>query len=292
MLLRVATMLVWAFATAAAAQDEYVYPGSSRGPRVLLPYGAMSFADTARFEPNDWRSGESRSDPSRTIGAPDNDFVSLGCGPAHLIVQFTDNVLRDVQGPDLYVFEFGPQREATAVEISVDGRSWIPVGRAEGATTGIDIQGHTGDYRYVRLTNLSESCGRSTPGADIDAVAAIGAGPLEFLFDSSVLFDTNQATLRTDAPAALEEFAAELQRRNPARAFVIGHADSVGDDRDNLILSEQRAATVQAYLTRRLPNAEIRTFSYGETRPLASNDDEDGRARNRRVEVLIVPRHP
>lgn len=290
MLFKIALIVASVIATTAEAQDEFHYRDQSGGPLVLLPYGAVSFADRAHFQPRDWRAGEHRADPTSAVGAPDDSMVSLGCGRAHLVLEFTDNVLVNIPGPDLYVFEDGPVREATDVAISANGEDWIDVGRADGALAEVDIGERTGVYRFVRLTNRSASCENDTPGADIDAIAAIGSGPLQQLFQSSILFDFNEDTLRTDALPTLDGLSAELLRLNPARAFVVGHADGIGSDRDNLDLSERRAATVRAYLAARQPGADIRVSAYGEARPIDDNNTEAGRARNRRVEVLIVPR--
>jgi outer membrane protein OmpA-like peptidoglycan-associated protein len=166
----------------------------------------------------------------------------------------------------------------------------VEVGRADGALAEVDIGERAGTFRFVRLTNRSGSCDENAPGAEIDAIAAIGSGPLQQLFQSSILFDFNRDTLRAGALPTLDALSAELQRLNPARAFVVGHADSVGSDSDNIHLSERRAAAVQGYLAERQPGADIRVSAYGEARPIAGNDTETGRERNRRVEVLIVPR--
>ncbi|HEY6843253.1 MAG TPA: OmpA family protein [Thermoanaerobaculia bacterium] len=54
-------------------------------------------------------------------------------------------------------------------------------------------------------------------------------------------------------------------------------------------MSNNRAAAVRDYLASVLPGVRFRTMGYGETRPIASNDDEDGRQKNRRVAIIIFP---
>ena len=106
--------------------------------------------------------------------------MTSGCGGV-LTLRFTDNVLVDIPGFDLYVFEIGPMTEPSHVEISADGDRWIDIGNIEGGTAAIDIGPHVKAadiFRYVRLTDLKSDCDSAYPGADIDAVGAIGASAL------------------------------------------------------------------------------------------------------------------
>ncbi len=71
---------------------------------------------------------------------------------------------------------------------------------------------------------------------------------------------------------------------------VYGHTDSTGSDAYNQTLSESRARTVADYLAMRgVSEARIRSKGFGETMPVADNAAEEGRAKNRRVEIKIVP---
>jgi OOP family OmpA-OmpF porin len=140
-------------------------------------------------------SAEKYSKPDQTIGPPDYvhdrqeppGYVTLGCGGI-LIVRFADNVLVDVDGPDLYLFEIGPDVEPTEVSISKDGISWIGIGKVSGGTAEIDISKYAkpGEiFQYVRLTDLKSACGGGYPGADIDAIGAIGSS-VQITLKSSV----------------------------------------------------------------------------------------------------------
>lgn len=112
---------------------------------------------------------------------------------------------------------------------------------------------------------------------------------------SDVTFDFDKASLRDNAKPTLDRLA-ELIKASPAGAISIeGHTDAKGDDDYNKRLSEQRAAAVKEYLVGKgIDAAKLTTIGLGELRPVAPNaaadggDDEAGRQRNRRVEVILA----
>lgn len=103
-----------------------------------------------------------------------------------------------------------------------------------------------------------------------------------------ILFDTGRSEVKPESRPALEEIA-RLAEQNPGFRFkVVGHTDMTGALEANLKLSEARAsAVVQALVTRyRIPPERLQGFGVGPLSPIASNDTDDGRARNRRVELV------
>ena len=104
---------------------------------------------------------------------------------------------------------------------------------------------------------------------------------------TGVTFDNDQATLRPDAVAILDRAALTLQQWGNVKVEVAGHTDSWSDDAHNLNLSQRRAETVRAYLIGRGVAADrLSARGYGESRPIADNATEIGRAQNRRVELV------
>jgi outer membrane protein OmpA-like peptidoglycan-associated protein len=104
----------------------------------------------------------------------------------------------------------------------------------------------------------------------------------------NLYFDTNSATLKPESDAALAEIQ-KLLRTNPQKKLlVVGHTDNVGQIDYNLDLSKRRAASVVNALTTRYGVETQRLSPYGVANlaPVASNASEDGRARNRRVELV------
>ncbi|MBQ2510591.1 MAG: PD40 domain-containing protein [Bacteroidales bacterium] len=99
-----------------------------------------------------------------------------------------------------------------------------------------------------------------------------------------IFFETAKATLLETSLAALDRLAEALLRHPSLRLEVGGHTDNVGSDEDNQLLSERRAKAVYEYLVARGVDATRLTYrGYGESRPVASNDNAEGRAKNRRT---------
>jgi outer membrane protein OmpA-like peptidoglycan-associated protein len=104
-----------------------------------------------------------------------------------------------------------------------------------------------------------------------------------------VLFASGQAELVEGGRASLEEVVDLLQTEPDKQIRVEGHTDSLGDAAANMLLSEQRALSVRESLIALGVNPErISAVGMGEDFPIASNDDEEGRARNRRVDVILL----
>jgi len=172
-----------------ASAEQKCY--TDRGKEVCFPLGARSFADhvTSFFMGKPATKFASARVVSTTLGEPDYvkrkgqdskaqpDNLTLGCGGT-LTLQFRDNALIDVPGPDLYVFEIGPDVEPTHLSISTDGKGWINVGTIKGGLASVDISKFVAPgkrYQFVRLQDARKHCGSRWPGADIDAVGAIGS---------------------------------------------------------------------------------------------------------------------
>ena len=298
LLSRFSVMACMAMAAPTLAQQNETreYQDGKRGT-VVLPQGDKSFADvvvdravgTGTIE-------DSASDPQVILGPPDfsgnvNDgsFLSLGCDGT-VILQFADNALVDVEGPDLYVFEVGPKVEGMTLSISEDGEAWVDLGDISGGRAEVDLAGLVptdASYRFVRLTDDGDGCGTRFAGADVDAVAAIGS-TLRFVLDGAVLFAVDSTELRSEAQEALDALAQDIADAGLSEFRVVGHTDSTGDDTYNLALSKDRALAVRDYLSRQsiLEDVTVTAQGRGEAEPIADNATDKGRSVNRRVEII------
>lgn len=107
---------------------------------------------------------------------------------------------------------------------------------------------------------------------------------------AGVTFAFDRYDIQPQFRPTLDEVAETLRGYPSTLIDVYGHTDSVGSDAYNQTLSENRARSVADYLSGRgVQAARIATRGYGETQPVADNATEEGRARNRRVELRIVP---
>jgi outer membrane protein OmpA-like peptidoglycan-associated protein len=105
----------------------------------------------------------------------------------------------------------------------------------------------------------------------------------------SVLFPTGKSTLLPASRRGLDEVAAALAR-TPQQMTVEGHTDSRGPEQMNQTLSERRANAVVAYLANKgIPRDRMHAEGMGEDQPVADNSTAEGRANNRRVEIVLIP---
>jgi outer membrane protein OmpA-like peptidoglycan-associated protein len=106
-----------------------------------------------------------------------------------------------------------------------------------------------------------------------------------------LLFATDSFAVRPDLRADLFTVASSLQRYPQSTVQVVGHTDSDGDAEYNQRLSERRASAVSAVLGEAgVPPSRLQPIGRGESQPVASNLSEEGKALNRRVEIVILPR--
>jgi outer membrane protein OmpA-like peptidoglycan-associated protein len=125
--------------------------------------------------------------------------------------------------------------------------------------------------------------------ASIGAVKQESRG-LVITLSGSVLFASNKDTLLPGAEERLGQVAYALKTQDDHKIVVEGHTDSQGTAASNQGLSDRRARSVVTYLVSRgIPTDQIRAEGLGSTRPVADNGSPEGRANNRRVEIIVKP---
>ena len=111
-----------------------------------------------------------------------------------------------------------------------------------------------------------------------------------FTLSGSVLFATGKYLLLPIAKTKLDDVAKALLDQSFKSIVVEGHTDSQGSASKNETLSQQRAETVRSHLVSRgIPADKISAVGLGSSRPVADNATADGRANNRRVEIVVQP---
>jgi outer membrane protein OmpA-like peptidoglycan-associated protein len=127
------------------------------------------------------------------------------------------------------------------------------------------------------------------PSVRAAATAADAPAPAEaeprFVLDG-VEFDVGKATLRAESFPRLDSVVEYMTHKKSARIQISGHSDNVGNPKTNKALSEKRAQACRDYLTSKgIEGSRIEAIGYGDERPIAANDSEEGRQQNRRIEA-------
>jgi OOP family OmpA-OmpF porin len=102
-------------------------------------------------------------------------------------------------------------------------------------------------------------------------------------------FDTDKASIRPDGKPAVDEIATLMKKETALRLAVEGHTDNVGESKRNVVLSRERAqAVVDALVKDGIESVRLSAAGHGAGKPIADNGSEEGRAKNRRVELVKV----
>ena len=155
---------------------------------------------------------------------------------------------------------------------------------ARGAIIGAAVGGAAGAIIGAQMDKQAKELQQNIPGATVERV---GEG-IAVTFASGLLFDFDSDVIRSEAGKNLRTLAASLDKYPGSDILIVGHTDQVGTSTYNQGLSERRAAAAANYLVAQgVGRTRVATRGMGETDPVAPNDTEAGRQRNRRVEVAI-----
>lgn len=151
------------------------------------------------------------------------------------------------------------------------------LGAAVGGTVGVVI----GNKMDKQAEKMKGDLGTTA------TVERVGEG-IKLTFNSQLLFDFGKTDLKESNKMDLQKFAETLKQYPDTELLIVGHTDNVGSESFNQTLSEQRAAAVSNQITYSgVSSSRIRIQGKGESQSAATNDTEDGRAQNRRVEIAI-----
>ncbi len=159
-----------------------------------------------------------------------------------------------------------------------------------GAVIGGVVGGAAGVLIGSKMDKNAQKIEEEVPGAKVERVD----DGIIITFDgenNGVYFDTNKYNINADSRATLDKLASVLIEFPDTDVLVIGHTDSAGSEEYNMTLSQNRAQSVTNYFTgpKGLSSGRFTTNWFGETSPIATNDTAEGRAQNRRVNIVIVP---
>ena len=163
------------------------------------------------------------------------------------------------------------------------GRYFIPLPIGADYTVTVNRKGYVYNTQQIQLSNQK---------ADSTYEKNIGLQPFELnkpMVLNNIFFETNSYNLLPVSMIALDKLADILTENKTMKIEIGGHTDNVGKPEDNQKLSEKRAIAVIEYLfTKKVRATQLTAKGYGDTKPIASNDTEAGRAKNRRTEFTIL----
>jgi outer membrane protein OmpA-like peptidoglycan-associated protein len=135
------------------------------------------------------------------------------------------------------------------------------------------------------VVDALDKCPTTPAGFKVDAT---GCATAQVINLKGVNFDNDQASLRADALAILDHAVVVLKEDVKARVEVAGHTDNRSTMAHNQDLSQRRAKSVMDYFVAQgIDASRLSAKGYGQTQPVASNDTDEGRAQNRRVELRV-----
>ena len=156
---------------------------------------------------------------------------------------------------------------------------------AAGVIIGAAVGGAAGAAIGAYMDKQAKEIEEEVEGAEVKRIEE----GIDVTFDSGILFGFDKSDLNANAKANIAKLGEVLNKYPDTRLTIQGHTDSKGDDNYNRDLSSRRANAVRDYLIANgVKGGRLNTTAYGESAPIATNDTEEGRAKNRRVEVVIV----
>ena len=157
-----------------------------------------------------------------------------------------------------------------------------------GAVIGGVVGGTAGVLIGKKMDKQAQKIEQEIPGAVVERVD--NGIVVTFDENSGVYFDTNKYNINNASQETLNKLAGVFKEFPDTNILVVGHTDSTGDENYNMNLSKNRAYAVTNYLKNKgLDATRFTTNWFGETQPIHDNSTADGRAKNRRVNVAILP---
>jgi len=163
---------------------------------------------------------------------------------------------------------------------------------AGGAVLGAAVGAVAGNIWSKRMESQKQAMEQATAGTGVQ-VSQTADNRLRMEIPSDISFDTNRADIKDNFRPILERFATTLKENPATTVTIIGHTDSTGSDSVNQPLSVERASHTRDYLASRgVSPTRVVVEGRGSREPIASNNDNSGRARNRRVEIYVAEPAP
>ena len=165
------------------------------------------------------------------------------------------------------------------------GQMVLTIPREDGGITWCRVSGNAGLGQQELVIIDEEGFKKSLTFGPVELKEALDSEGRVILYD--ILFDYDKATLKQESDKQLQYIVTLLLQNPELKVEIQGHTDDEGEEAYNLTLSDKRANTVLQYLQLfGIGSERLLSKGYGESQPVATNDTEEGRAKNRRVELV------
>lgn len=190
-------------------------------------------------------------------------------------------------------FSGNPKKDEVVIfQSQKNGKSVRKKSDANGKISILLPKGDTYGIKYQMFLSEKQSTSVEIPDQDgiMEATLEVQMENIKNeTFELDIHFDPSKASIRSESFAVLDELVSEVKRLKVTKILLSGHTDSDGDAAANLRLSEARAISVKDYLVAKgLSAYAIETQGFGETRPIADNNTDEGKGKNRRTELRIL----
>ena len=192
-----------------------------------------------------------------------------------LVTNFKDKILSNE------IIIFYNNKTKTSIKIVTDANGKFQVLIPVNNTYGLKYKTFTTDQDYTKMTISDDKEATYEVRIKIDP-------PKNFILDN-VYFDTGKSTLKPTSNKALNDLVEVLKLKSNMFIEIQGHTDNVGSEESNLKLSQDRADAVKNYLVNKgIVSDRITSIGYGQSIPIADNNTEEGKAKNRRTSLKVI----
>jgi outer membrane protein OmpA-like peptidoglycan-associated protein len=264
------------FSLALAASDPNDTPGS-KDPDIFsrMPGFRISSYEALEFDRYEFKTGATKTEKvegHRTFLA-----YTAKEGMTHpsglQVIRNYINAAKALRGGQVYEYEDGGTQYSTIRIIKDDNEIWAEVSGANNGMYNVQLV----KKQLMKQDVVANAEALSRGIKDTGRVAVYG-----------IYFDTGKADLKPASDPALAEIVKMLKADANLKVYVVGHTDNVGQFASNVKLSQDRAASVVNALASKhgIATARLTPFGAGPTSPVASNKTDEGKAKNRRVELV------
>lgn len=267
-----------ALGVAARAQEDIAgsrdYPGITRMPGYYIAEYQEQAFDTYTFSVKEGTHTKDQAVEGHRIDFRFNlkDGATMP-SPVQILRNY-QNAARAAGGQVLFQGE-----DATTIRLKQgDKEGWVAV-QTSNIPSGMFITMVVIEKQAMQQDVAMDASAMASGLKDTGSVAIYG-----------IYFDTAKAELKAESDASLAEIAKLLNEQPGLKVFIVGHTDMVGDAGANVKLSQARAQSVVTALTAKygIASARLTAFGAGSYAPVASNKTDEGRAKNRRVELVEI----